>query len=179
VTWSTVHVYFGDERCVPPDDERSNHRMAAEAFLDAVEIPRRQVHRMRGEIAPARAALDYAQLLRDTFGAAPHLDLIMLGLGADGHTASLFPGEDPFVDDDALVRAVYSSEAQMWRITLTPRVLNGAREVIFGVAGKEKARALHAVREGPRDPVHLPAQAVRPNGGRLLWFVDADATGNV
>lgn len=177
VTWSAVYVYFGDERCVPPDDAQSNYGMAKEAFLDAVAVPNDHVYRMHGEIPAAQAALDYAQVLRDTLGAAPHLDLIMLGIGIDGHTASLFPGESPFADDDALVRAVYSASVQMWRITLTPRVLNGAREVIFGVAGKEKAPALHAVREGPHDPTRLPAQAVKPVAGRLLWLVDAAAAG--
>jgi 6-phosphogluconolactonase len=175
VEWSAVHVYFGDERCVAPSDEESNYRMAADALLSKVPIPSSHVHRMQGEIAPEKAALDYAVLLRDTFGATPHLDLIMLGLGADGHTASLFPGEDPATDDDALARAIYARGARMWRITITPRVINGAREVVFGVAGREKAAALKAVREGPRDPIRYPAQIVQPHGGRVLWLVDAAA----
>jgi 6-phosphogluconolactonase len=176
VTWSAVHVYFGDERCVPPDDAQSNYRMAAEAFLNHVPVPPSQVHRMRGEIAPEKAAFEYAALLRDTFGDTPHLDLVMLGLGTDGHTASLFPCEDPMTDETALARAVYAAAAKMWRLTITPRVINGAREVIFGVAGRKKAAALHAVRNGPRDTALYPAQIVAPCSGRLLWMVDAAAS---
>lgn len=176
VTWSGVHVYFGDERCVAPSDPQSNYGMAKAAFLDKVAIPPAQIHRMHGEIDPERAALDYALMLRDTFGESPRLDLIMLGLGADAHTASLFPGEDPMTDDDALVRAVYAKNAGMWRITLTPKVINGAREVVFGVAGAEKADAVRAVREGPRNPIRYPAQIVQPHDGRILWLADRDAS---
>lgn len=175
VRWDAVNVYFGDERCVPPHDTQSNYRMAKESFFDAVALPSSQVHRMRGEIEPQRAALEYALLLRSTLGETPHLDLVMLGLGADAHTASLFPDLDPMTDDDALVRAVYAESAKMWRITLTPTVINGAREVVFAVAGAQKARALKAVREGPRDPTRYPAQIIRPQGGRLVWLVDAEA----
>jgi 6-phosphogluconolactonase len=177
VTWSAVHVYFGDERCVGPNEPQSNYRMARDAFLDAVGIPDTQIHRMRGEIPPAQAALDYAQTIRDRFGSTPQFDLVMLGIGADGHTASLFPGEDPRTDDDALVRAVYSQPARMWRITVTPKVINAAREVIVGVAGREKSAALKAVREGPYDPTRYPAQIVKPVAGRLLWLVDAASAG--
>jgi 6-phosphogluconolactonase len=177
VAWQNVHVFFGDERCVPPIDPQSNYRMAKETLLGAVSIPESQVHRMRGELAPEQAALDYAQILRDRFGSSPHLDLIMLGMGADGHTASLFPGQDPMTDDDLLVRAVYSEPAKMWRITLTPHVLNGAREVVFGIAGSEKNAAFKAVREGPRNPTRYPAQIVKPHGGRLLWLADSAAAG--
>ncbi|HEY9084832.1 MAG TPA: 6-phosphogluconolactonase [Candidatus Tyrphobacter sp.] len=175
VAWKAVHVYFGDERCVPPEDPQSNYGMAKAALLDEVPIPRAQIHRMRGEIAPEQAALEYARVLRDTLGEAPHLDFVMLGLGTDAHTASLFPGEDPLTDDDALVRAVHPASMNAWRLTVTPRVINGAREVVFGVSGKEKAAALKAAREGPHDPVRFPAQIVKPTNGRLLWFVDAAA----
>jgi 6-phosphogluconolactonase len=106
VSWEKVSVYFGDERCVPPDDERSNYRMASRAFLDAVPIPRGNIHRVRGEIDPGLAANEYASTLRANFGSTPQFDLVLLGLGEDGHTASLFPGSDPDLDDGALVRAV-------------------------------------------------------------------------
>ncbi len=175
VAWQDVHVYFGDERCVPPDDPASNYRMANETFLRAVPIPASQIHRMHGEMPPQQAALEYARLLRDTLGEAPHLDLVMLGLGADAHTASLFPGCDPMTDDDALCRAVYSESAKMWRVTVTPKVLNGAREVLFGVSGADKASALKAVRDRAYDPLRYPAQVVKPHGGRILWYVDAAA----
>ncbi len=179
VHWDAVHVYFGDERCVPPEDPQSNYHTAKVTLLDAVPIPNAHVHRMRGEIAPEQAAIEYARILRDHLGDAPHLDLVMLGIGADGHTASLFPGENPLTDDDALVRAVYARSVAMWRLTLTPRVINGAHEVVIGVSGKEKAAALKTAREGPRDPTHFPAQIVNPPNGRVLWLVDAEAASSV
>jgi len=175
VAWNAVHVYFGDERCVPPDDPASNYHTAKETLLDDVAIPAAQVHRMRGEIDPQQAALEYALVLRNTIGERPVLDLVMLGIGADGHTASLFPGENPLADDDALVRAVYAQSVRMWRLTITPDVINASHEVLFGVSGAEKAAALKAIREGPYDPWRYPAQIVKPHSGRLLWYADAAA----
>lgn len=177
LSWSDVFIYFGDERCVPPDDEQSNYRMAQKTFLDAVGIPSANVHRMRGEADPGQAANEYASLLRTEFGNAPKLDLILLGLGPDGHTASLFPGTPPDTDDQALVRAVYAQSQMMWRITMTPKVLNLARTVAFAVEGPEKAAILAAVYEGPVDPVKYPAQIVHPTSGRLIWLVDDVAAG--
>jgi 6-phosphogluconolactonase len=175
IPWQKVSVYFGDERCVPPDDERSNYRMAARAFLDAVPIPRSNVHRIRGEIDPGLAANEYASTLRADFGSSPQLDLVLLGLGEDGHTASLFPGSDPDLDDGALVRAVYAQTQDMWRVTITPAVINGAHRVVFAVEGTSKAPVLAAVYEGPRDPITYPAQIVSPRSGGLTWLVDEAA----
>ncbi|HEY6485335.1 MAG TPA: 6-phosphogluconolactonase [Candidatus Cybelea sp.] len=175
IPWDKVSVYFGDERCVPPDDERSNYRMAERAFLGAVPIPRGNVHRIRGEIEPGQAANEYASTLRANFGSAPQLDLVLLGLGEDGHTASLFPGSDPDVDDGALVRAVYAQAQDMWRVTITPAVINAAQRVVFAVDGMAKAPVLAAVYEGPRDPFTYPAQIVSPASGGLTWLVDEAA----
>ncbi|MFY9630865.1 MAG: 6-phosphogluconolactonase [Candidatus Cybelea sp.] len=175
VPWEKVSVYFGDERCVPPDDERSNYRMATRAFLDAVPVPRGNIHRIRGEIDPGQAANEYASTLRANFGSAPQFDLVLLGLGEDGHTASLFPGSDPDLDDGALVRAVYAQAQDMWRVTITPAVINGARRVAFAVEGTDKAPALAAVYAGPRDPIAYPAQIVSPTSGALTWLVDEAA----
>jgi len=172
LSWSDTFVYFGDERCVPPDDEQSNYRMATKAFLDAVPIPRANVHRIRGEIDPAAAAADYATILRTDLGDPPRFDLMLLGLGPDGHTASLFPGTPPTTDDAALVRAVYASSQAMWRVTVTPQVINAARTVVFAVEGAEKAGILATVLEGPHDPTSYPAQIVAPESGRLIWLVD-------
>jgi 6-phosphogluconolactonase len=177
LSWSDVFVYFGDERCVPPDDEQSNYLMARRAFLDAVRIPHANVHRIRGEIDPGLAANEYASILRADLGNAPQLDLVMLGLGSDGHTASLFPGTPPDTDDAALVRAVYAESQLMWRVTITPDVINLARTVVFAVEGPEKAAILATVYEGPIDPVKYPAQIVDPRSGRLIWLVDELAAG--
>ena len=173
--WEDVLVFFGDERCVPPEDAQSNYRMAREAFLNAVNIPERNVYRIRGEDPPEQAAASYAADLKRVLGDRPRFDLVLLGMGADGHTASLFPGTDPMTDSDRLVRAVYSASVQMWRITLTPNVLNAARCVTFAVEGSAKSAALAAVRNGADDPSTYPAQIIAPADGRLIWLADAAA----
>jgi 6-phosphogluconolactonase len=177
ISWSDVFVYFGDERCVPPTDEQSNYLMAYKAFLSSVPIPPANVHRMVGEIEPGHAANEYASVIRDDLKDPPRLDLVMLGIGPDGHTASLFPGTPPDKDDHALIRAVYSEERAQWRITMTPRLINLARTIVFGVEGAGKAEILASVLEGPRDTTRYPAQVVQPSSGRLLWYVDQDAAG--
>ncbi|MGA9944992.1 MAG: 6-phosphogluconolactonase [Candidatus Cybelea sp.] len=177
ISWSDVFIYFGDERCVPPTDEQSNYRMAQKAFLSSIPIPPANVHRIAGEIDPGHAANEYASLLRADLGNAPQFDLVLLGLGADGHTASLFPGSAPTIDDQALVRAVYSQSQMMWRVTVTPKVINLARTVAFAVEGPDKAVAVEAVYEGPLDPIKYPAQIVHPSSGRLVWLVDELAAG--
>lgn len=177
LSWADVHVYFGDERCVPPEDEQSNYRMAQKAFLTSVAIPPANVHRMRGELDPAEAADEYAKLLRTNLGDQPRLDLVLLGLGPDGHTASLFPGTPPDTDNDKLVRAVYAESQAMWRITMTPKVLNAGRVVAFALEGAEKAAIFCAVYEDPIDTTKYPAQIVNPPDGRLLWIADDLACG--
>lgn len=175
VDWNHVFVYFGDERCVPPENDDSNYKMATDSFLRAVNLADDHVHRMRGEDDPLAAARDYAELLIQTMGDLPRFDLIMLGMGPDGHTASLFPGTDPLVDNDRLVRAPYVEKVQSYRITITPLVINNAARVIIATEGLPKAPALYAVREGPYEPAIHPIQIVAPTNGRLSWFVDRAA----
>jgi 6-phosphogluconolactonase len=176
IDWSRVHVFFGDERCVPPDDEESNYRMARETLLSHVPIPESHVHRMRGEIEPSAAADAYQQELRAFFGDdPPRLDLILLGMGDNGHTASLFPGLAAVHEKARWCVAEYVPEVNMWRITLTPYVLNLGREVLFLVAGSAKAAMLRNVLEGPFTPDAWPAQIVRPSPGEVLWMVDSAA----
>jgi 6-phosphogluconolactonase len=176
VDWSRVHVFFGDERCVPPDDERSNYRMALETLLSKVPIPPEQIHRIRGELPPEVAAEDYERELREFFGdEPPSLDLILLGMGDNGHTASLFPGLTAVHEQQRWVVAEYVAEVGMWRVTLTPVLLNLAREILFLVAGAAKAAMLRRVLQGPYTPAELPAQVVRPRVGEVFWLVDAAA----
>lgn len=175
VPWSSVFVYFGDERCVPPDNDRSNYKMAQAAFLHAVPIPAENVRRMRGEDPPADAARAYAHLLVESMGDIPRFDLLLLGMGPDGHTASLFPGTDPMTDADRLVRAPFVEKMNGYRLTVTPPVINNAHQVVIATEGTEKAKALAAVREGPYDPVRHPIQIVDPRSGRLTWLVDRAA----
>ena len=188
VEWERVHVLWGDERCVPPDDPRSNYRMAKEALLDRVPIPAHQIHRIRGEDDPDKAAADYERELRVLLASEqyPHpersegsLDLVLLGLGGDGHTASLFPGQAAVHETARWVMAVPAPEGTMWRITLTPALLNQAKNVTFVVSGAGKAQRLEQVLQGPLTPDVLPAQAIRPTQGRLTWMVDQAAAGRL
>lgn len=181
VRWDRVEFFFGDERAVQPDDERSNFRMASEALLGKLAIPDARVHRIRGE-APNldAAARGYEDEIAHAFGvpaggAPPALDLVLLGMGAEGHTASLFPHTSALKETTRWVVAHRVPELGADRVTMTAPLLNAARCVIFLVAGAEKADALRQVLVGPRDPERLPAQLIRPVSGRLLWFVDCAA----
>ena len=170
VDWPNVHVFFGDERTVPPDHEDSNYRMAREALLD--HVPVGSVHRMRGELPPDEAAASYEEELKEFFGEAPPvLDLVMLGIGGDGHTASLFPETPALETTDRLVVANPVPKLETTRLTLTAPVLNAAREVRFLVAGGGKAEALAEILEGDAEPREYPAKLVRPPGGPI-WMVD-------
>ena len=174
--WPAIHFFWGDERHVPPDHPESNFRMAREAMLDAVPVPPDNIHRVRAEEPDAqRAAAEYEATLRSFFDPAgdwPRLDLILLGLGKDGHTASLFPGGAAVHERERLVVAPWVEAQQTYRITLTPPVLDHARRALFLVSGEEKAEALHAVIEGERQPDRYPAQVVE---GNCLWMVDRAA----
>jgi 6-phosphogluconolactonase len=176
IPWEQVHVFWGDERCVPPDDPGSNFWLADEALLSRVPMPPDNVHRVRGELESKTAAKAYAAELRAFFGApVPRFDLVLLGLGQDGHTASLFPGSDAL---DEKKRPVVAVTAQYQgrpaqRVTLTPPAINAARQVLFLVTGSAKADILQAVVEGPTG--RFPAQKIRPTGGQLGWLIDAAA----
>jgi 6-phosphogluconolactonase len=184
VNWSCVQILWGDERCVPADHPASNFRMARETLLDVVSVPEANVHRIRGEDDPAAAAVAYERVVRSVLRTptgpprdAPgaRFDLILLGLGDDGHTASLFPDTATLHDRPCWVRAAYVPAVSMWRITLTPIIINAAAEVAFLVLGDAKADVLRRVLEGPRRPRELPAQLIAPVAGRVRWFVDAPA----
>ncbi len=174
--WSLVRFFFGDERCVPPDDRESNYKAAKETLLDPLQIRPHAVFRMLGEAEPEKAAQSYVETLKQELGAEPIFDLVLLGMGPDGHTASLFPGTDPTTDDAELVRAPWVDKFSTHRITITPHVINGARNVAIAVAGSGKAEALAAVLDGPQRPSEYPIQIVAPRSGHLVWFVDRAAT---
>jgi len=178
--WPRTHVFWGDERCVPPDHPESNYRMAHEALLRHLPIPPEQIHRMRGEDPdPERAAAEYEERLRTAFhgqaGALPRLDLVLLGMGADGHTASLFPHTEAVREQQRWVVRNHVPKLQADRLTLTAPVINWGATILFLVAGNDKAAALQEVLEGPADPERLPAQLIRPTAGRLVWLVDLAA----
>ena len=184
VDWSRVHILWGDERCVPPDHEASNFRMARETLLDHVPVPEANVHRIRGEDDPAEAAVTYERVLRTVLrtpsgpprtAPASRLDLVFLGLGSDGHTASLFPGGASLRAKAQWVAAEYVQAALMWRVTLTATVINAAAQVAFVVSGDAKASIVRKVLEGPNQPENVPAQLIVPTDGRLCWLLDAPA----
>jgi 6-phosphogluconolactonase len=178
IDWSRVHIFWGDERCVPPDHPDSNSRMTRQALLDRVPIPPRQIHRMQGEIDPARAAIEYEAALRAFFGSGdetPRFDLVLLGMGDDGHTASLFPGTTALNERRRWVTENYVARLGTWRITLTPPALNAARNVIFLVSGPGKAEVLHTVLHERYQPDRFPSQLIQPVRGRLLWMIDQAA----
>ena len=177
IEWSKVHVFFGDERCVPPEDSRSNFHMAREALLDHVPLLPDHVHRIQGEIDPAQAALSYEQELQQLFrtSAFPAFDLICLGLGDNGHTASLFPGTASLREKERWIVPQYVEVMTSWRITFTAALINAARHVAFLAEGAGKADVLCRVLDGPYQPDVLPAQLIQPVNGQLHWLVDTAA----
>ena len=160
---------------MPPDDPRSNFDMAKSALLDHVPIPAQNLHRMRGEDVPDAAAEAYAAEIQGVLGDGGRLDLVLLGLGDNGHTASLFPGLAAVTETRRTVMAAYVEVVAMWRLTLTPPAINVARRVAFLVSGAGKADVAHRVLQGPRQPIVLPAQAVRPLERPAVWLFDAGA----
>jgi 6-phosphogluconolactonase len=178
--WQKTHFFWGDERHVPPDHADSNYRMAFETMISKVPVVPSQVHRIKSEnLDAARAAQSYEEDLlqhfRLTQGTWPQFDLVLLGLGSDGHTASLFPDTDVLEERSRLVAPVWVPKFQASRITLTVPLLNHAANILFLVAGKDKAVALQAVLRGELQPGRYPAQLIRPLRGSLLWLVDRDA----
>jgi 6-phosphogluconolactonase len=188
VDWSRADFFWGDERCVPPEHGQSNYRMVRETLLDVVRPEPRQVHRMRGEQVPETAAIEYADELARVFsegrfrpaGSPPSFDLVLLGMGEDGHTASLFPGSAALNEDRRWVVPAQPAPGGPWRLTLTLPVLNAASAVCFLVAGAAKRDRLAEVWRAPAAAAaSLPAARVRPHAGELRWLVDAEAAGRL
>ncbi|MEO8802185.1 MAG: 6-phosphogluconolactonase [Rudaea sp.] len=175
--WSHTHVFFGDERCVPPDQERSNFRMASDALLDKVSLPVANVHRMHGEDDPLLAAHAYALQLRREFHTTqmPRFDLILLGLGDNGHTASLFPGGACLQARVATVCAQYVESQGEWRLTLTIPTINAARAIWVLAIGASKAPVVEQVLEGVFRPDVLPMQYIAPTQAEFVWWLDTAA----
>ncbi|MCI0693656.1 6-phosphogluconolactonase [candidate division KSB1 bacterium] len=178
IDWSRAHFFWGDERYVPSNDPDSNYRMARESLFDHVPILAENVHRMTTEfIQPKTAAQNYEKTLRDFWPVSlPRFDLIQLGLGLDGHIASLFPNSPLLQEKQRLVTVVTDSpKPPPTRITLTLPAINNAAQIHFFVAGAEKAEALRSTLQGPRDWQKFPAQAVQPANGQVIWWVDDKA----
>jgi 6-phosphogluconolactonase len=176
IDWTKVEVFFGDERCVPPDHHDSNYRMAREAMLSKVPIPGDNIYRIRGEIEPEKAAIEYGQMLKEKF-ADGGPDLVLLGMGDDGHTASLFPGTEALKETKHRCVSVYVKKFDAWRVTMTAPFINRADNVIVLVAGVSKAPVAQQVLEGPPDPQRLPIQLIQPASGKVTWLMDVAAAG--
>lgn len=174
ISWKNILIFFGDERCVPPDDPQSNYKMAREALLSKMPIAEENVFRMKGELPPEAAAAQYEAAIKNSLGHDPHFDIVLLGIGADGHTASLFPGTDALQETEKLVTANYIEKLNASRITLTFRVINTSQNVIFLAAGKEKAEVIGKIFE-KKDTPFLPAQMVDPAGGTIFWMLEKAA----
>jgi 6-phosphogluconolactonase len=177
--WDKLDLYWVDERCVPPDDQQSNYRMTREALLDRVPLRPEQIHRMEGELEPEVAAARYESELRNGFrleGAElPRFDLVQLGMGPDGHTASLFPHTEALNEMSLLTTANHVVQMNTWRITLTWPVINRASSVFFLIGGADKAQILNEVLTGPRDVERLPSQLICPASGILTLILDRSA----
>ena len=179
VPWDKIQLFWVDERCVPPDHPESNYGACHDLLLTKVPIPEANVFRMEGELDPEEAASRYESTLRNTLrleGAeSPAFDLVWLGMGPDGHTASLFPHTEGLNEFGRLVIANHVPQKDTWRITLTAPVINQGTEVAFGIAGADKADVLAKVLTGPRDPDEYPSQLIRPANGKLLFLLDEAA----
>jgi 6-phosphogluconolactonase len=180
VPWDKIHLFFGDERHVPPDHLDSNFRMATEAMISKAPLKPEQVTRIKGEYPDAeQAALEYEKALREYFrlkdGEYPRFDLVLAGMGNEGHTLSLFPGTKALHADGRVTVRNWVGKLYTERITLTAPAASNAEQVIFMVTGADKAPALKAVLEGPFEPEQLPAQLLQPKNGKLLWLVDTAA----
>jgi 6-phosphogluconolactonase len=181
LAWRHIHLFFGDERCVAPDQAESNYRMVKESLLSRIDIPSENVHRMAGEKAPALAAAEYEAQLRSHFSigdnALPRFDLILLGLGEDGHTASLFPGSSALHETERLVATTYVEKLHAHRLTLTFPVINNGAQISFLVAGASKAVIVKEILT--TEKLEYPAARIAPGNGQLTWFVTQDAASDL
>lgn len=176
IPWNRTYIFWGDERVVPFDDEQNNAKMAFDNLLNHVSVPAKQIFRMNSEISPEKAADAYEKQIKQHFGdAVPSFDLILLGIGRDGHTASIFPGSDVVHERKKWVSTGYNSEQGTTRITLTAPLLNKAKHIFFAVFGKDKSITLSDVLKGKFNPELLPAQLIQPEQGELSWYVDEGA----
>lgn len=177
--WSRVHIFWVDERCVPPTDSQSNYKLANETLLTPARVPAENVHRIHGELPPEQAAARYIEDIKQSFalpdGNFPVFDLIHRGIGSDAHTASLFPGEPLIADRHGIAAAVWVEKMKSHRVTLLPGVLTAARATVIQAAGEDKAEPIHNVLEGPEDPFRFPCQIAARDFGNTVWFLDTPA----
>lgn len=174
--WKYIYIFWGDERCVPLDDKRNNAYQAKKILLDKIEIPAENIYRIHTNLSPEKAAAEYEKEMNFFFkGDEQRFDLILLGLGENGHTASIFPGTEIIKEKTKGIRAVYVTEENKYRISMTATLINQAHNILFLVTGISKAAILQKVINGPYLPDNYPAQLIKPAAGLLTWFTDEDA----
>ncbi|MEO6914956.1 MAG: 6-phosphogluconolactonase [Chitinophagaceae bacterium] len=180
VQWEKLHFFWGDERAVPFSDDRNNAKMAFETLLDKVPVNRDNIYIMRTDIPPEESAAEYNRLLHEYFDGHPFsFDLVLLGMGDDGHTLSLFPGTGIVHETSVMAKAFYLDAQQMFRISLTAPIVNESTHIAFLVAGTSKAHALKEVLKGEFNPDKYPSQMIRPVNGELHWFLDKAAAADI
>jgi 6-phosphogluconolactonase len=176
IPWNRSYVFWGDERAVPFDDDQNNAKMGFDNLLNHVPVPAEQIFRINSEIPPSKAAEEYEKELKQHFrDREPSFDLILLGMGADGHTASIFPGSDVVREQERWVSTCYNAEQGTDRITFTAPLLNKAKNIFFAVFGENKSNTLKDVLKGEYNPQSLPAQLIKPEYGEVNWYVDEEA----
>lgn len=180
IDWSKLHIFWGDERAVPFQDSRNNAKMAYDTLLNFVPVPAAQIHVMRTDISPEQSAIEYEKILHQYFGeTGPSFDLVLLGMGDDGHTLSLFPGTAVVHEEKAWVTSFFLKAQDMHRITLTRPIVNRAARIAFLTTGAKKAHALKEVLKGEYNPDLYPSQTIMPQAGELHWFVDDAAAADL
>lgn len=180
IPWNQSYIFWGDERAVPFDHNRNNAKMAFDTLLCHVPVPGDHIFRVNTAIPPEEAAESYEKQLKEYFsGTKPSFDLILLGMGTDGHTASIFPGSKLVHEQERWVGTSYNSSQKTQRISFTPPLINKAKHIFFGVYGKSKASTLKEILEGEYNPGLLPAQLVRPDNGEVVWYVDEGAAQSI
>ena len=178
IPWELVHLYWGDERCVPPTDEQSNFRMTRDHLLSKIDIPEENVHRILGEADPQEAAFGYGEIIRQNLpseNGIPKFDLVILGMGDDGHTASIFPHQIELWDSHDLCKVAVHPESGQRRITITGQLINNADKVVFLVTGANKSGKVREIINQEGDFKNYPAALVNPNSGGLIWYLDKEA----
>lgn len=179
IDWKKINIFWGDERAVPFEDERNNARMAFDTLLNKVSVPTDQVHIMDTSLSPEDAAAQYQEVLYEYFGTDKlpdrTFDLVLLGMGDDGHTLSLFPGTPVIHEEKLWATSFYLKAQDMQRITLTKTIVNHADHIVFMISGKDKAHAIHEVLEGEKNPDLYPSQVISPAQGELHYFIDEAA----
>jgi 6-phosphogluconolactonase len=179
LSWENIYFFFGDERYVPSDDAQSNYRMAKETLFTPLNIGPGQIMAVDTTVSPAESATKYEQTIRKHFQGACRFDLILLGLGDDAHTASLFPHTDVLNEQNALVKEVFVSKVNQFRITFTAPLINEASTIAFLTYGATKAEAVHHILKDPFNPTEYPAQLVKPVSGKVHWFLDEEAASRI